>query len=258
MCIVDLDFAGAEVRGLTVYAQDPALLDALNRGLDMHSWVASIVFDLDYDSINMARKVDKAKQNETEQKLVTNRQHAKAIVFGLIFCISAPKLANDLKISVAEAEGLMAMFFQRFPKIKEYIEGTKNRVVREGILRTPTGRARRFPLAKAGGAMAASSQRQGVNFLVQGFTSEIVNRVLINLHRHMHEVRGRLMITVHDSIVFEMPRKNLGMLDQFFSKRVREFIQQEFPMVPVDLPYDVEVGPTYGEAKHSIGAYAQM
>lgn len=258
LCVVDLDFAGAEVRGLTVYAQDPALLDALNRGLDMHSWVASIVFDLDYDAINAARKVDKAKQNKAEQKLVTKRQHAKAIVFGLIFCISAPKLANDLKIPVAEAEGLMAMFFQRFPKIKEYIDGTKNRVVREGILRTPTGRARRFPLAKAGGSMAASSQRQGVNFLVQGFTSEIVNRVLINLHKHMHEVKGRLMITVHDSIVFEMPRKNLSLLEDFFSKRVRSFIQEEFPMVPVELPYDVEVGPTYGEAKHSIGAYAQM
>lgn len=258
MCVVDLDFAGAEVRGLTVYAQDPGLLDALNRGLDMHSWVSSIVFDLDYDEINTARKVDKSKQNEREQYLVLKRQHAKAIVFGLIFCISAPKLANDLKIPVEEAEGLMAMFFKRFPKIKDYIESTKHKVVKEGILRTPTGRARRFPLSKVGGSIAAASQRQGVNFLVQGFTSEIVNRVLINLHKHIHEVKGRLMITVHDSIVFELPRENLLMLDNFFKSRVRDFIAKEFPMVPVDLPYDVEVGPTYGEAKYSIDAYANM
>lgn len=257
LCVVDLDFAGAEVRGLTVYAQDPGLLDALNRGMDMHSWVSSIVFELDYDEINAARKVDKAKQNKREKYLVKKRQHAKAIVFGLIFCISAPKLANDLKIPVEEAEGLMNMFFKRFPKIKEYIDTTKMKVVREGILRTPTGRARRFPLAAAGGSMAAASQRQGVNFLVQGFTSEIVNRVLINLYRHMHEIKGRLMITVHDSIVFEMPKSNLGMLEDFFSRRVRDFIKQEFPMVPVELPYDVEVGPTYGEAKHSIEAYAK-
>ena len=105
--------------------------------------------------------------------------------------------------------------------------------------------------------MAAASQRQGVNFLVQGFTSEIVNRVLINLHKHIHEVRGRLMVTVHDSIVFEMPRNNLGLLEEFFKHRVRDFIRKEFPMVPVELPYDVEVGPTYGEAKHSIEAYAK-
>ena len=152
----------------------------------------------------------------------------------------------------------MGMFFKRFPKVKEYIEGTKAKVVREGVLRTPTGRARRFPLAKAGGSIAAASQRQGVNFLVQGFTSEIVNRVLINLHKYIHEVRGRLMITVHDSIVFELPKQNLHMLDSFFKERVRDFIRKEFPMVPVELPYDVEVGPTYGEAKHSIEAYTKM
>jgi DNA polymerase I-like protein with 3'-5' exonuclease and polymerase domains len=257
LCVVDLDFAGAEVRGLTVYAQDPGLLDALNKGLDMHSWVSSIVFDLDYDEINTARKVDKAQQNEREKYLVLKRQHAKAIVFGLIFCISAPKLANDLKIPVQEAEGLMSLFFKRFPKIQEYIESTKRRVVSQGILRTPTGRARRFPLARAGGSIAAASQRQGVNFLVQGFTSEIVNRVLINLHKHMPEISGRLMITVHDSIVFEMPRNNLHRLEDFFASRVREFIKEEFPMVPVELPYDVEVGPTYGEAKHSIESYAK-
>ena len=66
------------------------------------------------------------------------------------------------------------------------------------------------------------------------------------------------MITVHDSIVFEMPRENLPMLDSFFKERVRDFIRKEFPMVPVELPYDVEVGPTYGEAKHSIEAYTKM
>ena len=257
LCVVDLDFAGAEVRGLTVYAQDPALLEALNSGLDMHSWIASIVFELDYDAINTARKVDKAKQTPEEKRLITKRQQAKAIVFGMIFCISAPKLAKDLKIQVFEAEALMTMFFRRFPKIKEYIEDTKYKVRKVGILRTPTGRARRFPLGAIGGSIGAACGRQGVNFLVQGFTSEIVLRVLINLHQHLDALRGRLMLTVHDSIVFEMPRNLLPKLPLFLEERVRDFIETTFPMVPVALPYDVEVGPTYGEAKHSIEAYTQ-
>lgn len=257
LCVVDLDFAGAEVRGLTVYAQDPALLDALNKGLDMHSWVSSIVFELEYEAINAARKVDKAKQTPEEKKLVVKRQQAKAIVFGMIFCISAPKLAADLEIPVYEAEALMAMFFQRFPKIKEYIEGTKYKVMKDGVLRTPTGRARRFPLAAVGGGIGAACGRQGVNYLVQGFTSEIVNRVLINLSSKLHEVRGRLMVTVHDSIVFEMPRAVLPDLPAFLETNVRGFIKDTFTMLPVELPYDVDVGPTYGEAKHSIEAYTQ-
>jgi DNA polymerase I-like protein with 3'-5' exonuclease and polymerase domains len=257
LCIVDLDFAGAEVRGLTVYAQDPALLEALNSGLDMHSWVASIVFEEDYDRIIAAREVDKALQSPEEKALVVKRQQAKAVVFGMMFCISAPKLAADLQISVGEADALMSMFFKRFPKIKEYIDTTKHRVIRENILRTPTGRARRFPLAAMGGSTGAACGRQGVNFLVQGFTSEIVCRVLINLSKHIGEVRGRILMTVHDSIVFEMPRKLLPTLEGFLSLRVEDFIVTTFPMVPVNLPYDVEVGPSYGEAKHSIEAYTQ-
>jgi len=92
---------------------------------------------------------------------------------------------------------------------------------------------------------------------VQGFTSEIVTRTLIELSKNMYKVRGRLMITVHDSIVFEMPRRLLPSLDGFFKTHVRDFIRKEFPMVPVELPYDIEVGPSYGEAKYSIEAYTQ-
>jgi len=257
LCVVDLDYAGAEVRGLTVYAQDPALLKALNDGLDMHSWVASIVFELDYEAIDKARKIDGIKRTAEEEFLVTKRKHAKAVVFGLLFCISAPKLATQLNIHVREAESLMSMFFKRFPRINDYITYTKSLVLHKGVLRTPTGRARRFPLAKMGGSIGSACGRQGVNYLVQGFTSEIVTRTLIELSKNMHKIRGRLMITVHDSIVFEMPRSLLPSLDGFFKAHVRDFINQEFPMVPVELPYDIEVGPTYGEAKYSVEAYTQ-
>jgi DNA polymerase I-like protein with 3'-5' exonuclease and polymerase domains len=257
LCVVDLDYAGAEVRGLTVYAQDPALLQALNDGLDMHSWVASIVFDLEYDAIDKARKIDSVKRNKEEEFLVTKRKHAKAVVFGLLFCISAPKLATQLGIHVREAESLMRMFFKRFPRINDYITYTKSLVLHKGVLRTPTGRARRFPLAKMGGSIGSACGRQGVNYLVQGFTSEIVTRTLIELSKHIGKIKGRLMITVHDSIVFEMPRSLLPSLDGFFKMHVRDFIQREFPMVPVELPYDIEVGPTYGEAKYSVEAYTQ-
>mgnify|MGYP003120534256 CR=1 FL=1 len=255
LCVVDLDFAGAEVRGLTVYARDPGLLEALNKGLDMHSWIASIVFEKDYDAINIARQKDKVVQTDSDKELVTLRQQAKAIVFGLIFCIGPAKLALQLGIEAHEAQGLMDMFFARFPKVEEYISGTKAKVRREGILRTPTGRARRFPLAFMGGSVGSSCQRQGVNYLVQGFTSEIVCRTLINLHKRLSEVKGRLLLTVHDSIVFEMPTKLLETLPSFLESAVRDFIKTEFPIVPVALPYDVEVGPSYGEAKYSIEAY---
>lgn len=255
MCIVDMDFAGAEVRGLTTYAKDKSLLEALDSGLDMHSWVASMCFGETYDAINTARNVPKNLQTENDKRLTTLRKHAKAVVFGIIFCISAPKLANDLGITTDEAEKLMNTFFTRFPNIENYIRTTKEKVYSKGILRTPTGRARRFPLAAYGGSIGAACARQGVNFLVQGFTSEIVNRVLINCKSKFKSIRARMILTVHDSLVFEMPVSELNKLEAFLKENVRDFIKATFPQVPVEVPYDVEVGPSYGEAKSSISDY---
>lgn len=255
MCIVDMDFAGAEVRGLTTYAKDKSLLEALDSGLDMHSWVASMCFGETYEAINTARNVPKNLQTENDKRLTTLRKHAKAVVFGIIFCISAPKLAGDLGISIPEAEKLMNTFFSRFPNIEKYISGTKDKVYKIGILRTPTGRARRFPLAGYGGSHGAASARQGVNFLVQGFTSEIVNRVLINCKANFSSIRARMILTVHDSLVFELPVSELPKLEDFLRVNVRDFIKATFPQVPVEVPYDVEVGPSYGEAKHGIMDY---
>lgn len=259
MCIVDMDFAGAEVRGLTTYAKDQALLDALNSGLDMHSWVASMCFGETYEAINEARNVPKVQQTSEHKRLTTLRKHAKAVVFGIIFCISPQKLSTELDITVEEAEKLMGTFFSRFPNIEKYISTTKATVAKEGILRTPTGRARRFPMAAYGGSLGAASARQGVNFLVQGFTSEIVSRVLINCRAHMSEIRARMLMTVHDSLVFEMPVRDLPKLESFLERYVRDFIRTTFHQVPVEVPYDVEVGPSYGEAKNTImGYYAKM
>lgn len=257
LCVVDIDFAGAEVRGLTVYARDPGLLKALNAGMDMHSWVASIVFNEEYSSINLARKKEKADRDSEDTRLTTLRQQAKAIVFGLLFCIGPAKLSEQLGISPEEAVGLMRLFYKRFPLIESYINNTKRTVSQKGILRTPTGRARRFPLASMGGSIGAACQRQGVNYLVQGFTSEIVVRTLINLHKHLPKIKGRLMLTVHDSMVFEMPKRLLPSLEDFLSIHIGEFISKEFPIVPVKLPYDIEVGSTYGDAKYSIESYLE-
>ena len=63
------------------------------------------------------------------------------------------------------------------------------------------------------------------------------------------------MMTVHDSMVFEMPVNELPKLNKFLEGCVRDFVESEFPVVPVSLPYDVEVGPNYGDAKHSVEAY---
>jgi DNA polymerase I-like protein with 3'-5' exonuclease and polymerase domains/uracil-DNA glycosylase len=241
LTMVDIDFAGAEIRGLTAYVKDEQLIDALKRSLDMHSWIASMIFNEDYDTINKLRK--------TDDKYHQMRQKAKTIVFGLIYGISNKGLSDRLNITIEEADSLMSVFFSRFPKIEEYINITKAKVTREGILRTPTGRARRFPMAQMGGQFESRNHRQGINYLVQSFCAEIVLRLINHLRHNLSKIRGRLVLTVHDSIVMEIPITEVGNLQQFLSSHIDTFITTNFPQLPVSMPYDIKLGKSYGEAE---------
>jgi DNA polymerase I-like protein with 3'-5' exonuclease and polymerase domains/uracil-DNA glycosylase len=241
LVMVDIDFSGAEIRGLTAYVKDEALIGALERNLDIHSWIASVIFNEDYEIVNKLRK--------TDDKYHQMRQKAKTIVFGLIYGISNVGLSDRLSIDIDEADDLMVTFFSRFPKIKQYIDATKIRVTKEGILRTPTGRARRFPLAQMGGQFESRNHRQGINYLVQSFCAEIVLRIINHLHKNLHKIRGRLVLTVHDSIVMEIPKSEVVNLKDFLKNHIDTFIASNFPQLPVAMPYDIKIGRSYGEAE---------
>jgi uracil-DNA glycosylase family 4 len=241
LVMVDIDFSGAEIRGLTAYVKDSALINALEKNLDIHSWIASVIFSEDYDTINKLRK--------TDDRYNQMRQKAKTIVFGLIYGISNVGLADRLAITTEEADSLMFTFFTRFPKIAEYIESTKTKITKECILRTPTGRARRFPMVQMGGQFQSRNHRQGINYLVQSFCAEIVLRVINNLRKNIHSIRGRLVLTVHDSIVMEIPESNISMLKEFLFQNVDLFIKQNFKELPVNMPYDIKIGKSYGGAE---------
>ena len=241
LVMVDIDFSGAEIRGLTAYVKDESLINALEKNLDIHSWIASVIFNEDYDTVNKLRK--------TDDKYHQMRQKAKTIVFGLIYGISNVGLADRLSIEVDEADKLMDTFFTRFPKIKKYIDDTKILVSRECILRTPTGRARRFPMAQMGGQVASRNHRQGINYLVQSFCAEIVLRIIANIHKNIWQIRGRLVLTVHDSIVMEIPKCNIDSVKPFLNANVDKFIFNNFKQLPVNMPYDIKIGRSYGEVE---------
>jgi uracil-DNA glycosylase family 4 len=247
LVVVDVDFGGAEIRVLTAYADEPTLIQALKDGLDVHSWVASEIFGEKYEDIQYYRNSTNPEEAELRDKYTTMRKRVKSVNFGLIYGTGVKGLSEDLKISEEEAAKLMAMFFNRFPGIKDYIDRIKAKVRSDNLLRTPTGRARRFYTAGAGGWYAARCERQGINYLVQGFCGEIVIRTMINLWKNLHEIKGRMMLTVHDSMVWEMPKAEVPKLKEFLEEKVARFIEEEFPEVPVSMPYDVEIGPSYGE-----------
>jgi DNA polymerase-1 len=231
LVVVDADLSGAEIRILTRYAQDPGLIQAIKGGLDVHSWITSEVHGLPYEDIQAYRKED----TDRGQKYSDLRDGTKGVVFKIIYG------------GTPEDRNLMDMIFNRFPAIPRYMAETKNAIRGKEILVTPNGRPRRFPLVRMSNKIERRNYRQGINFNVQSYCSDIVMSVLHNIYTHLSKVRGRLMLTVHDSIVFEVPSSEAANINAFLDKHITQHIASEFPDIPVPMTYGFKVGKNYGE-----------
>jgi DNA polymerase I-like protein with 3'-5' exonuclease and polymerase domains/uracil-DNA glycosylase len=231
LVIVDADLSGAEVRVLTRYAQDQGLIQAIINGLDVHSWITSEVHGIPYDDISTLRKEDTPEGRRYDEL----RDGTKGVVFKILYG------------GTPEDKALMDTIFNRFPAIPEYMREAKKRIFNNKILVTPNGRPRRFPLVRLSNKIERRNYRQGINFYVQSYCSDIVMSVLGNIYRNLHKLRGRLMLTVHDSIVFEVPSSELSRVNAFLNTNITEYIASEFPDVPVPMTYGFKVGKNYGE-----------
>jgi DNA polymerase-1 len=236
---VDMDFKGAEVRILSFYAPDKDLLEALREGLDIHSWMTAEIHGHTYEDIEYGRA--------TNAHFEELRSQTKRVVFGTIYGISAKGLHARMGFDEEWAQELIDKLMDRFPGIKQYIKATQKTISRQGCVVSPYGRFRRFPMVGMGRWIEGRNHRQGVNYLIQSYCSDIVLSVMINLGAHMRELLGRLLFTVHDSVCWEMPKRLVHKLASFLEIRVRDYIAAEFPQMPVTMPYDVQVGASYGE-----------
>ncbi len=250
MDLYDLDIAAAEMRVLSAYSDDQALIEAFNKGKDFHSLTAAGISDYTYEQI-LARKEDKTSK---EYQL---RQLGKKINFGTVYSMG-PKLLkeqlwaeNRIEISEKEAQKYLDKFFKTYPGVAEYIKQTKEFAARYKYVYTYTGRVRRFPLIGNDRYQQSRAFRQAVNARIQTTSADIVNTNLIDICDAIKPLGGRVILTVHDSILFQLPKGTSGikgLLDRVIIENTRE----KFPWLPVTWKYDAGRGPNYGECKSEL------
>jgi DNA polymerase I-like protein with 3'-5' exonuclease and polymerase domains len=142
------------------------------------------------------------------------------------------------------------MFFDRFPTVGGYVETTQKEVRNAGSVRTFFGRYRRFNFAasaKNSWKLRMAAEREAVNFKIQSTSSDLVLSQLIEVDEHIHEIGGRLLLTVHDSIAGEILRSRVPEMKAFFDHWIVRRIEEQFGWMPVPFKYDLEIGPNYGE-----------
>ncbi len=244
-----LDIKAAEVRVLCAYADDPDLIDAMRKGFDIHSFIASKIFDIPYEHF------EANKDSDPDIKL--KRTATKRVVFGTIYGAGPAKIAEQIfgTLPVDEvlrmekiqyAKTVMQLLFTKFAKINAYIQETQKEVTTQKYVESFLGRRRRFRIAHLDNWEKNKAQRAAVNFKIQSTASDIVLSQLIEVSENMHKLGGVVRLTVHDSIVGFVPKSSASKMTAFFDEHVVDAVERKFPWLPVPFAYDLEVGPNYG------------
>jgi DNA polymerase-1 len=211
-------------------AGEPALLEALARGEDIHRRTAAEVFGLAPDQVD-----------------ATHRRYAKAVNFGIMYGISAFGLSQNLAIDREEAAAYIQRYFERLPKVKAFIEETIEIARRQGYATTVFGRRRPIPELASGNFQERSlGERLAVNSVIQGSAADIIKVAMIRCYDRLAKdfPASRLVLQVHDELVFEVPKAD--------AYAVREAMVAEmaaaYAMDP-PLRVDAGVGPDWLAAK---------
>ncbi len=223
------DYSQVELRIMAHLSQDEGLLKAFSNAQDVHKATAADVFGVALEDVS------------TDQ-----RRSAKAINFGLIYGMSAFGLANQLDISRGEAAKYVDRYFEKYPGVRKYMDETQALADEKGYVETLFGRRLYLPDIHAGnGMLRKAAQRTAINAPMQGTAADIIKRAMIDIDHWlaMGELDARMLLQVHDELVFEVSEKDLDLLSEGVKFRMTTAAALDVPLV-----VDIGVGDNWDEA----------
>ena len=191
--LVAADYSQIELRVLAHMADEKALEAAFARGDDIHRATAALVFGVSEELVSAEM-----------------RRAAKTINFGLIYGMSAFALARELGVSNAEAQSFVTAYFERLPRVREFMEETKRQARQEGKVRTLSGRIRWINGLDARSAQVrGNAERMAMNAPIQGTAADIMKVAMIRLAARLASQPGlgHLILQVHDELILEVPEE---------------------------------------------------
>lgn len=225
--LVSLDYSQIELRLLAHFADVPTLQQAFINGEDIHTRTAMDVFGVSID-----------------QMTAQLRRRAKMVNFGIIYGISAFGLAKQLGVSNQEASQIINAYFARYPGIDAYIRSYQRQAREQGYVTTLMGRRVHMPGILDKNAMVRQfAERQAINAPLQGSNADIIKRAMIKIHQFLKTKESKLLLQVHDELVFEMPEYEVAEI----SKKLKE-IMENIVQLKVPLVVDIGIGENWDAA----------
>ena len=220
---VDSDYSQIELRVLAHLSDDEKLIEAFKNGQDIHRSTASLVFDTPFDEVTDIQ-----------------RRNAKAVNFGIVYGISAFGLANDLNIGRKEAQAYIDSYFEKYPKIKAFLDKTVSEAKEKGYIKTMFGRIRPIPELSSSNFMQRQfGERVAMNSPIQGTAADIIKIAMIRVHDRLlkENLKSKLILQVHDELLIEIAEDE--------KEYVIELLEEEMNKA-ADLKVSMEVGTECG------------
>jgi len=244
------DFSSAEMKILACLSGDEAMKDACVKGFDFHTFTASTMLGVPYDDFKAILKDKNHKDNFRYKQL---RQGAKAVGFGIVYGSSVRGISLGLNISEDEAKALINLYFDRFPKVKTFIETSHNQAKLNNVIVTPFGQRRQeygtLPCFKKTAAYNAAL-RNSQNCAIQSPTSTLglVTFAELNI-KGMKPLMGKALSTVYDSCEWTVPLARAAEAVEAGFKYMNDWPMEFFPWMDVPIGVECELGTSWGNAE---------
>ena len=192
------DYSQIELRVLAHLSQDPGLLDAFRRGEDIHSATASLMFEVPL--------------NEVDSEM---RRIAKVLNFGVIYGLSPHGISQQTGFSREQGKDFIDTYFAKYPGISEYLESVKTQARADQYVETVMGRRRYLPeINSPNFNTRGAAERMAINMPIQGTAADIMKLAMVRVQRRLDadEMQTKMLLQVHDELVFETPKEELDAL----------------------------------------------
>lgn len=227
---IDADYSQIELRLLAHFSGCKELVEAYNKGIDIHSVTASQVFGVAIE--------------EVTPKM---RREAKAVNFGIIYGISEFGLSKNLNIPIATAKEYIEKYFQTYSAVKEYMNKNVEFAKEHGYVSTLTGRKRVIPeISSTNYGLRQFGERAAMNMPLQGSSADIIKIAMINVCRALNSrgLKSKLILQVHDELVLESPENEVGEAAGILKNEMEHAVKLNVP-----LTVEVHTGKDWYEAK---------
>jgi DNA polymerase-1 len=222
------DYSQIELRLLAHLSEDPALITAFNADEDIHTFTASLIFGVSLEEVTKEQ-----------------RYQAKTVNFGIIYGQQAFGLAQELGIDPKTASLFIQMYFQRYPKVKEFLNSYKESARQTGKAVTLIGRERLIPeIHSKNMAIRIGAERLAINTPIQGTAADLIKTAMLHIEERLKKERkkGYMILQIHDELIFEVPDEELPSMKELVRETMEGVMKLKVPLV-----VDINIGKNWKE-----------